>query len=57
MSPFGGVGSEPYCAVRMGRRAVACELKPSYYAQMVRNVMEGVNGWRDQNEQKMLPGF
>lgn len=38
LSPFGGIGSEPYVAVQMGRRAIAVELKSSYYGQMVRNV-------------------
>lgn len=38
LSPFGGIGSEPYVAVEMGRRAVAVELKASYYRQMVANV-------------------
>lgn len=38
LSPFGGVGSEPYQAVKMGRKAIACELKPSYYRQMVKNL-------------------
>lgn len=36
-SPFGGIGSEPYIALEQGRRALACELKPSYFAQMVQN--------------------
>ena len=36
-SPFGGIGSEPYIALEQGRRAVACELKPSYFEQLVRN--------------------
>ncbi len=36
-SPFGGIGSEPYVALEQGRRAVAAELKPEYFAQMVRN--------------------
>lgn len=31
LSPFGGIGSEPYMAVKLGRRAIACELKPSYW--------------------------
>lgn len=31
LSPFGGIGSEPFVAVRHGRRAVSCELKPSYW--------------------------
>lgn len=38
LTPFGGIGSEPYIAVEMGRKAVAVELKESYYRQMVANV-------------------
>lgn len=38
MSPFAGIGSECYEAVKMGRRAVGIELKPSYYAQAVTNM-------------------
>ena len=53
-SPFGGVGSEPFCAVSMGRKAVACELKESYYRQAVRNVESGVKNWRDSADQKTL---
>lgn len=37
LDPFGGIGSTPYTAIRKGRRAVACELKESYYRQMVNN--------------------
>ena len=37
-SPFGGVGSEPYSAVSLGRKGVAVELKESYYRQMVHNL-------------------
>lgn len=43
LSPFGGIGSEPYVALEMGRRAVAIELKDSYYKQMelnCKNVVE-----------------
>ena len=29
--PFGGIGSVPYMALRLGRRAIASELKESYY--------------------------
>ncbi len=42
-SPFGGIGSEPFVALENGRRAVACELKPSYYNQMVQNCKAAVN--------------
>jgi DNA modification methylase len=38
VTPFMGVGSEVYGAVRNGRRAAGIELKPSYYRQAVRNV-------------------
>lgn len=38
LDPFGGVGSTGYEAVRMGRKAVMCELKGSYYRQMLRNM-------------------
>lgn len=37
-TPFGGIGSEPYVAVEMGRFAIAAELKASYFRQMVANV-------------------
>lgn len=36
-SPFGGIGSEPVTALEMGRRAIAIELKDSYYAQLEKN--------------------
>ena len=39
-SPFGGIGSEPYVALEQNRRAVAAELKPSYFLQMVKNCEE-----------------
>lgn len=38
LTPFMGVGSEVYGAVRAGRRGVGVELKPSYYRQAVRNL-------------------
>lgn len=37
-TPFMGVGSEVYCAVKQGRRGVGVELKESYYRQAVKNV-------------------
>lgn len=37
-SPFGGIGSEPYTAVKLGRKGIAVELKQSYYEQAVRNM-------------------
>ena len=38
LTPFMGIGSEAYMAVKMGRRAVGVELKDRYYRQAVRNV-------------------
>jgi hypothetical protein len=38
LTPFMGVGSEVYTAVRMGRYGIGAELKPSYYEQAVRNL-------------------
>lgn len=43
-SPFGGIGSEPYVAVEQGRKAVAIELKPEYFDQMVKNVADAAGG-------------
>lgn len=40
LSPFGGIGSEPYVAVKNGRRAVSCELKPSYWQAAVNTMRD-----------------
>lgn len=40
LTPFLGIGSEVYCAARMGRKGIGIELKPSYFAQAVRNLAE-----------------
>lgn len=37
-TPFMGVGSEVYQAVRDGRKGIGAELKPSYYRQSAKNV-------------------
>ena len=36
-SPFTGIGSEGYTAVRLGRRFYGCELKDEYHAAAIRN--------------------
>lgn len=38
LSPFGGIGSEGYVALEMGRRAVCVELKDSYFKQLAANL-------------------
>lgn len=38
LTPFGGIGSELYVARKLGRRAVGCELKPSYWRTAVDNL-------------------
>lgn len=38
LAPFMGVGSEVYQAIKMGRKAIGIELKPSYYRQSVKNI-------------------
>jgi DNA methylase len=40
LTPFLGIGSEVYSAVRMGRRGVGFELKPSYFAQAIINLAD-----------------
>ena len=38
LTPFLGIGSEVYSAVKMGRRGIGFELKPSYFQQAARNI-------------------
>lgn len=47
LTPFGGIGSEPYTALQLGRKAIAVELKASYYGQMVRNVQNALRQTQD----------
>ena len=42
-SPFTGIGSEGYCAVKKGRRFIGSELKSSYYELAIRNINEAHN--------------
>jgi len=37
-TPFGGVGSEPYKWLELGRKAIAGELKESYFNEMVKTI-------------------
>lgn len=38
LTPFMGVGSEVYAALRYGRRAIGVEIKESYFNQAVKNI-------------------
>ncbi len=44
LTPFLGVGSEAFGSVMNGRRAIGIELKPSYFAQAVKNLAEAREG-------------
>lgn len=48
-SPFGGIGSEPYVALEQNRRAIAAELKPSYFLQMAKNCKSICNAGQQLN--------
>lgn len=38
LTPFMGIGSEAYCAVRHKRKAIGIELKSAYYKQAIKNL-------------------
>ena len=42
-SPFGGIGSEGFQAISMGRKSVSIELKESYYSMNVKNHKSIIN--------------
>jgi DNA modification methylase len=41
-SPFGGIGSEGYCALKMKRKSVSIELKESYFNVNVKNHRDAI---------------
>lgn len=43
LTPFMGVGSEVFQAVKMGRKGIGIELKPSYYRQAVKNIAHALD--------------
>ena len=46
-TPFMGVGSEVYGAVKLGRKGIGIELKESYYVQAEKNILDLVSGGRE----------
>lgn len=53
LSPFAGIGSEGYVSLEMCRRFVGVELKDTYYAQAVKNLITAV----ESKKQKTLFDF
>jgi len=43
LTPFGGIGSEAYMAIKLGRKATLIELKPEYYKVAVDNLKQVSN--------------
>ena len=37
-TPFLGIGSEVYTAIKMGRKGIGVELKPAYFDAAVENI-------------------
>lgn len=50
LSPFAGIGSEGYQAVRMGRKFIGVELKESYYRQASLNLASA-----EHKQEELLP--
>lgn len=46
-TPFLGVGSEAYMAVKMGRKGIGWELKKSYFSQAAKNLQAAADGVQD----------
>ena len=54
LTPFMGVGSEVYGAVRKGRKGIGIELKDSYFKQAVLNIEEAARLRDDESEQMAM---
>ena len=52
-TPFMGVGSEVFCAIKLGRKGIGIELKPSYYRQSRLN-LDSINKLSKKKEQLTL---
>lgn len=53
LTPFMGVGSEAYAALKMGRRTVGVELKESYYRQALKSIHAAIDGTDEDNQINM----
>jgi len=54
LTPFMGVGSEVYSAVKAGRRGIGIELKPSYFRQAAKNLEYLLNTEESKQEGMLL---
>jgi len=54
LTPFAGVGSEVFSPVSLGRKAVGIELKDSYFKQMVLNMKDAENRFKNEVAQLSL---
>ena len=57
LTPFMGVGSEVYSAVRLGRVGVGAELKSAYFRQAIENLNAGVEECDKEDSHEDLFGF
>ena len=56
LTPFGGVGSEVYSPVSMGRKAIGIELKDSYFKQGVENLKAAENRFFKVEQRSLFVG-
>ena len=54
LTPFMGVGSEVFGAVKLGRKGVGIELKDSYYKQAILNLKEAETRFYESEKQTQL---
>ena len=47
-SPFTGIGSEGYMALKRGRRFYGCEIKPEYVAAAYKNMARAIAARQDE---------
>ena len=56
LTPFGGVGSEVYSPVSMGRKAIGIELKDSYFKQGIENLKAAENRFVKVEQRSLFVG-
>ncbi len=56
LTPFGGVGSEVYSPVSMGRKAIGIELKDSYFKQGIENLKAAENRFVKVEQKSLFAG-